>query len=167
MKSTTSRSWILRHGSREAFTLLEMLLVVSMVGVMLALTLSPLNKARDRINARSARVAASQGLARARTTAVSRGCPSTFHVSRDAVGKMWVTSCTPGTIGAAAQTLDTVGRIDSIGTRFGVTVSGTADTVRYDARGLSAGFTSAAYAFVTSGGRRDTLTVSAIGRIQQ
>ena len=156
-------------GAQPAFTLIEMLVVLVIIGAMLAIALRPLNRQRQVINARSARVAASQGLALARSAAVARGCTAVFHLNVVATpnGKMWVTACKAMTVGRAGAAVDTLGRIDTLNTRFGVTVTGTADSVRYDARGFSVNYTSGAFAFSAATTARDTLTINSMGRVSQ
>jgi Tfp pilus assembly protein FimT len=149
-----------------------MLVVMVMIGTMLAIALRPLNRSRQKINARSARVEASMGLALARSAAISRGCISVFHLQvngtiTDPNSKMWVTSCKATTIGVAGTTVDTLGRIDTLSKRFGVTVSGTADSIRYDSRGFTVGYASGAFAFAAATGVRDSLTINAMGRVAQ
>jgi len=149
------------------FTMIEMLVVLVLVSAIMMIALRPLNRSRLATNARSARVEASQGLALARTAAVARNCRSVFHLTRGTVAPMWVTSCKASTIGAAGTTVDTLGRIDSLSVRFGVSVSGTTDSVIFDSRGLSQGYTSAAFGFQSATGVRDTLTITAVGRVVQ
>ena len=156
-----------RRASRRGFTIIELLVVLVVVSLMMMIAMRPLNRSRLVTNARSARVEAAQGLALARSAAVARGCRSVFHMTRGAIGPMWVTSCRGNTVGAAGAAVDTLGRMDSLSKRFGVTVSGTADSVEYDARGLSVGFTTAAFAFQSGTGVRDSLTVTALGRVAQ
>ncbi len=154
---------------RPAFTLIEMLVVLVIIGAMMMIALRPLNRQRQAINARSARVAASQGLALARSAAIARGCTAVFHLNVTATpnSKIWVTACKSTTIGRAGAAIDTLGRIDTLSNRFGVTVTGTADSVRYDARGFSVNYTSGAYAFAASSRARDTLTITSMGRVAQ
>jgi prepilin-type N-terminal cleavage/methylation domain-containing protein len=154
---------------REAFTLMEMMITLVIVGIMLAIGLRPLNQQRLKINARSARVEASMGLALARTTAMARGCVAVFHlnVAGTPNSAMWVTACKASTIGRVGAGVDTLGRIDTLNKRFGVTVTGTADSLRYDSRGLTVGYASGAYAFSAGAGARDTLTVNPMGRVAQ
>ena len=152
---------------RTGFTIIELLVVLVVVSLMMMIAIRPLNRSRLVTNARSARVEAAQGLALARSASVARGCRSVFHITRGAVGQMWVTSCKGNAVGAVGTAVDTLGRMDSLSKRFGVTVSGTADSVEYDARGLSVGFSTAAYAFQSATGVRDSLTVTALGRVAQ
>ena len=156
----------------NGFTLIEMLIVIVMIGVILSIALRPLNRSRQKINARSARVEASMGLALARSAAISRGCISVFHLQVNGNvthpnSKMWVTTCKAETIGAVGTAVDTLGRVDTLSKRFGVTVSGTADSIRYDARGFTVGYASGAYAFSAAAGARDSLTINAMGRVAQ
>jgi prepilin-type N-terminal cleavage/methylation domain-containing protein len=164
---------IVARGHRpRGFTLLELMVVLVIVGTMLSIGLRPLTLQRSKTNARSARVMASQGLATARSAAISRGCVSVFHlqVSNSAGnpnGKIWVTSCKATTIGRVTATVDTLGRIDTLSNRYGVTVTGTADSVMYDSRGFSVNYTSGAYAFSAGPRARDTLTINSMGRVGQ
>lgn len=154
---------------QRGFTLIEMLVVLVIIGVMMTIAIRPLNRQRQAINARSARVAASQGLALARSAAIARGCTAVFHLNVTATpnSKTWVTACKASTIGRAGAALDTLGRIDTLSNRFGVTVTGTADSVRYDSRGFSVSYASGAFAFAASSTVRDTLTITAMGRVAQ
>jgi Tfp pilus assembly protein FimT len=147
--------------------MIEMLVVLVVASLIMLIALRPLNRSRQVTNARSARVEAAMGLALARSAGVARGCNSVFHLTRGSVGQMWVTSCKSTTIGSAGTIVDTLGRIDSLNKRFGVTVSGTADSVQYDSRGLSVGFATAAFAFQSATGIRDTLSITALGRVAQ
>lgn len=155
------------RSARRAFTLLELMVVIVIVGLLLTIALRPLNNQRLKINARSARVAASQGLALARSAAVARGCVATFHLNATLTpnGEMWVTACSASTVGSAGG-VDILGKVDTLSKHFGVTVVGTTDAVSYDSRGFSVNYTSAGYAFV-AGGVRDTLTVTPMGRVAQ
>lgn len=166
---TRTRERTVGLDARRAFTLTEIVVVLVFIGLMLMIAMRPLNRQRQVINARSARVAASQGLALARSAAVARGCTAVFHLNVTATpnSKMWVTACKAITIGRAGATVDTLGRIDTLSNRFGVTVTGTADSVRYDARGFSVGYTSGAFAFSAASNVRDTLTITAMGRVSQ
>lgn len=152
--------------------MIEMLVVMVMIGAMLAIAMRPLNRTRQKLNARSARVAMSQSLALTRSAAVSRGCIAVLHLQVTANasnpnGKMWVTACGASTIGRPGALVDTLGRIDTLSKRFGVTVTGTADSVRYDARGFTVGYASGAFAFSAGTGARDTLTITSMGRVKQ
>ena len=105
------------------------------------------------------------------TTAISRGCVAVLHLqvntsASNPNGKMWVTVCRATTIGRAGAVIDTLGRVDTLSKRFGVTVTGSADSVRYDARGFTVNYVSGAFAFATAAGVRDTLTINSMGRVQ-
>jgi Tfp pilus assembly protein FimT len=149
-----------------------MVIVLVVVGVVMAIGLRPLNRQRQKTNARSARVEASQGLALARSAAISRGCVAVFHLqvtsnSSMANGQMWVTACKANVIGAPGAPVDTLGRVDTLSRRFGVTVTGAADSVRYDSRGFTVNYVSGAYAFTAASDARDTLTINSMGRVGQ
>src|SRR4030081_3888429 len=160
-----------RRGLASGFTMIELLLVLVVAAALFAIALRPLNRQREKLNARSARVVASQGLALARSAAVARGCPAVFHLqvtsspSNPPNGTMWVTACRATAIGRAGTLVDTLGRIDTPCRRFDVTVTGTADSIRYDSRGFTANYATGAYAFAVAPGVRDTLTITSMGRV--
>jgi prepilin-type N-terminal cleavage/methylation domain-containing protein len=158
-----------RNGAARGFTLLEMMVVLVIVGTMMAIAIRPLATQRNKTNARAARVMMSQALATTRAAAIARGCVSVLHIYTSSTpnGQMWVTSCKATTIGRATAVLDTLGKVDTISKHFGVTVSGSAETVSYDARGFSVNYTSGGYAFSGGTGARDTLTINSMGRVAQ
>lgn len=153
---------------------MEIVVVLVIVGALVSIAMRPLNYQRLKTNARSARVKASQGLALARSTAIARGCVAVFHlqVTNSAPpvpppGTMWVTACTANQIGALGPATETLGKVDTLTNRFGVTVSGTADSIQFDSRGFTVNYVSGAYAFSAGSGARDSLTITSMGRVSQ
>jgi hypothetical protein len=74
-------------------------------------------------------------------------------------GAMWVTACR--TAGAG---LDTLGGMDNLYDRYGITLSASRDSIQFDPRGLSLGNQSATIAF-TNTLATDTITINAVGRV--
>ena len=142
------------------FTLIEALLVIVLIGVMAALGVPRIRDALNKQNVRSARVATAAHVVKARAAAVQRGCRATVHV-RSSDGAIWVTACR--TAGAG---LDTLGGMDYMNDRYGVTLSTTRDSIQFDPRGLSLGNQSTTITF-TNTLATATITVNAVGRVVQ
>ena len=72
-------------------------------------------------------------------------------------GRVWVTSCGPGGAG-----VDTVGNVQDLGSRFGVTVAASGDSVIYGPNGMGA---SPGWIVLTfsKGGHSDSLAISPVG----
>jgi prepilin-type N-terminal cleavage/methylation domain-containing protein len=120
---------------RSGFTTIEMLIVVAMIGVLAAIGFPQMRRALEKTNVRSARVFLGTAAATARASAVQRGCRAVVHFSSAASGTVWVTACPRRNPGAG--TVDTVGGVEQLGSRYNVTLTPTRDSVQYDPRGLS------------------------------
>lgn len=143
----------------SGFTIIEMLWVIVLIGLMAALGIPRIRDAVQKQNVRSARVAAVAHVVKARNAAVQRGCRATVHMR--STGAMWVTACR--TSGAG---LDTLGDVDNLHDRYGVTLSATRDFIEFDPRGLSLGNQSATITF-TNSLATDTIAVNPVGRVVQ
>ena len=141
-------------------------MVVAIVGLMTAMAFRPTYRAVQATKLRSARVALANYVATARAASMARNCRTVFHVLQGSVGRVWVTACRVGNVGAATGAVDTVGRVDSVGARYGVTLSATADSVVFDASGLTPAFTASTFRVLkTSMSLSDSLVVNAVGKV--
>lgn len=143
----------------SGFSLIELLIVIVVLGVMATVGVPRVRGALLKQNVRSARVAAVSQVVKARSVAVQRGCRGVVHL-RD-TGAIWVTACR--TTGAG---VDTLGSVDNLRDRYGVTLSSTRDSVQFDPRGLSVGNQSASIV-VANAVATETISINAIGRVTQ
>ena len=147
------------HRRNSGFTIIELLWVIVLMGLMAALGIPRIRDAVQKQNVRSARVAAIAHVVTARNVAVQRGCRATVHLR--STGAIWVTACQ-----ISAAGLDTLGGVDNLRDRYGVTLSSTRDSVQFDPRGLSLGNQSATVRF-SNALAADSITINAVGRVAQ
>ena len=159
--SVVDRSPHRRLFARRGFTLPEILLVLSLMAIVSMMGFRSMNTAIKKANVRAARVTTVTNVAKARSAAVSRGCLTVFHVS---AGSEWITACKVSTVGAPGLASDTLGRIDDVASRYSVTISQTADSIMYDARGIRTPLTASVIRFVNSA-LTDSISVNAAGKV--
>jgi prepilin-type N-terminal cleavage/methylation domain-containing protein len=143
--------------SRSGFTVIELLWVIVIMGVMGALAIPRIRGALQKQNVRSARVAGVAHIVKARAAAVQRGCRATVHVRSS--GLIWVTACK-----TAGPGIDTLGSVDDLHERYGVTLLTTRDSVQFDPRGLSLG-NQTDTVVVRNAVATDSIVVNAVGRV--
>jgi Tfp pilus assembly protein FimT len=143
-----------------------MLLVLVIAGVMMMTGFRSTRGAVNGTRLRSARVHASNSVAFARAAAIGRGCRAVFHIRSGSVGKMWITACRVSVVGDAGTVVDTLGRVDSLGTKYGITVASTVDSVSFDPRGITTTYSSATIRFTgATAAQKDSFVVNAVGRV--
>lgn len=148
----TSPLW--RPRPRTGFSLLELLTVVTVMGLMMAIAAPRVADALVRRNVKGARVAVASLYARARIHAVQTRRPTTLQFS-DSLA--WVT------VGGAAG-LDTVGSVQNLAREFGVTIASTG-TIAVQPTGLvNAG--APIRVTVTKAGKSDSVVISGYGKLQ-
>ncbi len=145
----------------KGFTLLEMLIVITVMGVIVAVSLPSMVTAFRQRATRGAvdRLAMAHGLARA--TAVRYGRVAELHIDA-ANGRFWVEVDTSGT-----GIRDTVGVLNDLGGQ--VTMSSTRTLLCFDLRGLTttrdaceAGDVLVQFSLL---GRTDTLQTTVLGKV--
>ncbi len=144
----------------KGFTTIEMVMVVVIIGVIAAVGFPRIRGALASQNVRSARAAAQTFVVKARAVAVQRGCRGTLHTPAD--GRMWVTVCR--VVPAAGSTVDTLGPIETLATRYNVTITPSRDSISFDARGLKINFERVRVTFV-HGSITDSLVVNEVGKV--
>lgn len=145
--------------SRAGFTVLEILIVMIIIGVVAAVAIPRLRGSREQLGVRSSRAAVTTLVAKARGSAVQRGCPATLHLRSP--GRVWVTVCRLRAVGG---TLDTVGTIEDLAVRYDITMASTVDSVRFDPRGINAMMVPVTVRF-TAGTISDSVRVNAVGKV--
>jgi prepilin-type N-terminal cleavage/methylation domain-containing protein len=122
----------------RGFTLIELIVVVMVIGVVIGISAPRIKDGMEKINVREAKVSLANYVARARASAVARGCQSTLNMTTGTTGRVWVTSCKSGDAGRTVA-IDTVGAVEQLATRYGVNLTSTANTITFDRRGIATG----------------------------
>jgi prepilin-type N-terminal cleavage/methylation domain-containing protein len=149
----------MRRRGEAGFSMIEMIWVIVLMGLLATLGIPRIRDALQKQNVRSARVAAATMVVKARTAAVQRGCRATVHMRGD--GRMWVTVCR-----ATGAGLDTIGGMDNLLDRFGVTVTPSRDSVQFGPRGVTLG-NQAGTVVVSNSMATDTVTINAVGKVMR
>jgi prepilin-type N-terminal cleavage/methylation domain-containing protein len=139
---------------RRGFTLIEVLMVITIVGVLLAVVVPRYGTITNGMKVHSAKQEIGAMLAQGRATAIQTN--QTVLVVRSA-NVMSLIGVSP--------TASTIIMQQDLGYQFGVTVSSTRDTVTYDSRGMVTGNTATLKFVVTNGSTRDSVCVLALGKI--
>ena len=134
------------------FTLLELTVVVSIAGLMLALSIPRFSAARDGWAVRTAMTELGDSFSLARQTAIARRSPVAV-VLDTAAGVVEVRS-TAGSI-----------RRSGLAGTYGVRLGSSRDSAVYDAKGLGFGLSNLTVT-VQRGAQVDTLTMSRLGRVR-
>jgi prepilin-type N-terminal cleavage/methylation domain-containing protein len=140
----------------EGFTLIELVVVLSIIGALVVFGVPTLVGSFDSQNVHSARDAVATVHGAARANAIRRGSSATFHVGSNSV---FVTAAHPVT-----GVLDTIGDVRNLRNQYGVTLTSTRDSLVFDSRGLGTE-TSSTLIIVSKSGIADSIEISQIGRI--
>lgn len=155
------------RASRSGFTLVELLIVVTIAGILFAMALRPIGKTISKTQLATAKAVALGKVAAARTIAVARSCPAVVHFRPTAAGSVWVTACRTGTTGRVAAQ-ETVGSVDSLSTRYGVTLASGMDSLVFDPRGLAPAFAGGwIKVSLASPAISDSFRINAIGKVMR
>jgi prepilin-type N-terminal cleavage/methylation domain-containing protein len=137
---------------RSAFTLLEILVVLTILSILLGMSLPRIASAADRAAVRAATREAAGVFASARAAAIYRREP--VAVTIDTV------------TGAVASRSDSVALLRrDLRSAFGVRLSASRDSMAYDARGLGVGAANLSLV-IRRGAAAETVFVSRLGRVR-
>ena len=144
--------------SRPAFSMVEILVVMAVIGILSAVALPSFTRARARAELNSATNRFSRTVGVARQAAIMRGRRSYFK--HDA-GRLWVMVDTGGTaadsvVVVASFPLDSVYNLASI-------TPADLSIIEFDPRGVSTQPSQKVFRFVHPGGIQDSLCVSKLG----
>lgn len=143
--------------ARRGFSIIELLIAMSLMTAMLALAYPRFDSARMREATISARREVANQVSRARTAATQRGCRATLHLN-GTTERVWVTACR-----ASGTGIDTIGQVSNIGARYTVNLTSTAATLDFAPTSLALG-TAAITVTLARGTQTSTMTISSIGR---
>lgn len=144
--------------NRDGFTLIEILIVITIIGIALGVAYNSVRSSSVKGGVRSAMDAVMTLHAVAKQSAIQRG-RSTMLVVNSTTGKVWVVSRE-----VSGSGYDTVGNVEDLAGRFGVTLRSTRDTFTFTPRGLG-NDASGATIIIAKQDFADTITVAATGRI--
>jgi Tfp pilus assembly protein FimT len=139
---------------------MELMIVVTIMGLMLAVALPYLHNQTSKTAARSAADAVTALHARARMAAISRGRTAKLVIPAG-TNKVLVVAGKVATAG-----LDTLGHVVDLAGQYGVTITSTSDTIAFSPRGIG-NFGSAITIIISKSGFSDTLIVSRGGRLKR
>ena len=142
---------------RNGFSLVELLIVISIIGVMAAFAFPKMQQQIIHEGVRGARREVATQLMRARAAAAQRACRATVHMDAS-TARVWVTACK-----MAGTGLDTVGPISQLASRYTVTMTSDADSLPFAANSLGLGTGTIGMTFTRSGYTLG-LRITAIGR---
>jgi prepilin-type N-terminal cleavage/methylation domain-containing protein len=141
-----------RTAPRSAFTLLELIVVLTLLSILLGLSLPRIASAADRAAVRAATREAAGVFASARAAAIYRREP--VAVAIDTV------------MGAVFSRMDSVALLRrDLRSVFGVRLSASRDSMAYDARGLGLGAANLMLV-IRRGAAAETVFVSRLGRVR-
>ncbi len=144
--------------NQRGVTLIEIVIVIMLIGVMAGFALPRLGDALTKQNVQSARTLFVSAHARTRATAIQRGTQTQLIVSN---GRLTIQSANPVT-----SVVDTVGSVENLGARYGVTVQPTNVTLTFDGRGIGMEATEITIS-ITKGSYGSTIVISPVGRVRQ
>src|SRR5437867_5758357 len=137
--------------NKRGFTFIEIMIVMVIIGVIASFGIPRIRDAVIKTNIRSARVGFSLLAVTARQAAVARGCKGVLHITTGTSGKVWVTVCKLTATGSVGTAVDTIGVPTALASRYGVSIASMVDSIQYDPRGISIGYTQAIVRFTASG----------------
>ena len=137
---------------RFAFTLLELVIVLALVGLLMALAVPRFSAMRDRASVRAAMADLGAEFSMARQSAITR---------RTAVAVVLDTSSGTVELRSAARTMSR----HPLGTTYGIVLGCNRDSAVYDPRGVGYGVSNLTVT-VRRGAIVDTLTMSRMGRVR-
>lgn len=146
------------HPSNRGFTVIEMVMVVVLVGVLMSVSLPFFRNTTAKGSVRGAMDAISSQHAVARATAIQRG-----RIARLVLLASSNTALVTANK-AVGSGVDTIGKVEDLGTRFNVSFTTTRDSVTFTPRGIGSDLTGTTI-IVTRGTFSDTITISAAGRL--
>lgn len=144
----------------NGFTLIEMMMVVTILGAVVLIGYPRMSAGMTKASVRGARTTLINLLAKARTAATQTNRITLLKIQGNDAFLLQRPRLLPG-LGDA----DTLGTISHLGDSYGVTITATVDSIRFDPRGLGTGFGTGTSFLISRRGVTETITVDGLGRI--
>lgn len=148
------------YAPRQGFTLIEILLVILILGIVGVIGFPRMSAAMTSANVRGARTTLINLFAKARTAATQTNRITLVKIQGDNAFVLMRPRLLPG-----AGNADTLGPVQRLGDSYGVTVTATIDSVRFDPRGMGTGFGTGTTFLVARNGRTETISIDGLGRV--
>ena len=144
--------------SRRGYTLTEMMIVVTIVGLLTLFAVPKFSGLVERNKLTAAREELSSAIATARAAAVQKGRTATLFLSGN---QMWVTVVT-----SSAGTTTTVVPVKSFGSLYNVSVTATSPSITFDMRGFVTPRLSSTGIFrIVGASKKDSVCITTAGQI--
>ncbi len=141
----------------RGFTLIEIANVLVLISILAGVSFPKVSRAYTAYQVRAARDAIVTIHAKARSTAMQRGKTTFLHFHGDTLE---IRSANP-----VSGAMETVGVVESMGRRFGVTVLSSHDSLMFDGRGLGPMNAGICAIYISTGAHSDSLRISPLGRV--
>jgi prepilin-type N-terminal cleavage/methylation domain-containing protein len=144
----------------KGFTVIEMLLVITILGIVALIGLPRMSAGRSSASVRGARTTLVNMLARTRIAAMETSRITLLKIDGNNAVILMRPRLLPG-----AGNADTLGAVAPLGDSYGVSVTATIDSVRFDPRGLATGFGTGTTFLLARNGFTETVRVDGLGRV--
>jgi prepilin-type N-terminal cleavage/methylation domain-containing protein len=144
----------------KGFTVIEMLLVITILGIVTLIGLPRMSAGRSSASVRGARTTLVNMLARTRIAAMETSRITLLKIDGNNAVILMRPRLLPG-----AGNADTLGAVAPLGDSYGVSVTATIDSVRFEPRGLATGFGTGTTFLLARNGFTETVRVDGLGRV--
>ena len=148
------------YAPRKGFTLIETLLVVVVLGIVVLIGFPRMSAGMTSANVRGARTTLINLLAKARSAATQANRVTLVKLEGDNAFVLMRPRLLPG-----AGNADTLGPVVRLWDSYGVTVTATIDSVRFDPRGMGTGFGTGTTFLISRNDRIDSIKIDGLGRV--
>ena len=147
---------------RKGFTLIETLLVIVILGMVVLLGFPRASAGMTSASVRGARTTLINLIAKARTAAMQANRIALVKIEGDNAVVLMLPRLLEPIDGNDA---DTLGAVERLGDSYGVTITPTIGSVRFDPRGLGTGFGTGTTFLISRNGTTDTISIDGLGRV--